>query len=367
MAQRKTTEETTDQSYWSEYTNLQFIKHQLLKKYLDAWFPILSKFNGQVSYVESHAGRGKHIRGEPGSPIVALKSLLDHHYRDEILKNSSVGFYFIEKYSDSVKDLKDEIANLGELPKNVSYSIIQEDHEKVFQDICDRLDESPGAQLTPSFIFYDPYSFLMPVDKMTRLLQKSKCEILINFMWRYLNLAINNEQPGQVERLNSMFGDESWRNLRDVPKESRCDATLLLLKEKFKADHMWSVKMYDKKNVLKYVLVHFSNHPTAFNKMKDAAWSLAEHGDFRFWQSDDPNQETLLVAKPNLKPLHDAVLKKYGANQVHLHDTYEVVDLSPFRKPHYHSLLRELYKSKNLILHDQDKLVFSKNPLISFV
>ncbi len=367
MTERKKQEGSTDQSYWSEYTNLQFVKHQLLKKYLDAWFPILSKYNGQVSYVESHAGRGKHIKGEPGSPIVALKSLLDHHYRDEILKNSSVGFYFIEKYPDSVSDLENEIKNLGVLPKNVSYSIIQEDHEKIFQQICNKLDESPNTQLTPSFIFYDPYSFLMPLDKMTRLLSESKCEILINFMWRYLNLAINNDQPGQNERLNSMFGDDSWKSLRNIDKDSRCDATLLLLKEKLKADHMWSVKMYDKKNVLKYALVHFSNHPTAFEKMKDAAWSLAGHGDFRFWQSDDPKQETLIVAKPDLKPLHEAILKKYGTNPVQLHDSYEVVNSSVYRKPHYHSLLRELLKSDKLVLHDQDKLVFKKNPLISFV
>ncbi|MFN7938338.1 MAG: three-Cys-motif partner protein TcmP [Bryobacteraceae bacterium] len=53
-------------------------KHQILRKYLDAWLPILGTYNLRVVYVDGFAGPGKYTGGEPGSPIVALQAALTH-------------------------------------------------------------------------------------------------------------------------------------------------------------------------------------------------------------------------------------------------------------------------------------------------
>ena len=63
---------STDESYWSDYTGLQHAKHQLLSKYLGGWFPILASANGRVIYIDCYAGRGRHASGHEGSPILAL-------------------------------------------------------------------------------------------------------------------------------------------------------------------------------------------------------------------------------------------------------------------------------------------------------
>ena len=51
-------------------------KHQILRKYLDAWLPILGTYNKRVVYVDGFAGPGQYTGGEPGSPIVALQAAL---------------------------------------------------------------------------------------------------------------------------------------------------------------------------------------------------------------------------------------------------------------------------------------------------
>src|ERR1700678_3953596 len=53
-------------------------KHIILRKYLDAWFPILAAYNSRVVYVDGFSGPGRYTGGEPGSPVIALESALTH-------------------------------------------------------------------------------------------------------------------------------------------------------------------------------------------------------------------------------------------------------------------------------------------------
>ena len=43
--------------YWDNYGNLQRVKHALVKRYLDGWYPKLGSWSGKVLYVDTHAGR----------------------------------------------------------------------------------------------------------------------------------------------------------------------------------------------------------------------------------------------------------------------------------------------------------------------
>ena len=51
----------TNPSYWSEYTNLQHVKHALIREYLKGWFPKLGFWSGRIVYLDTHAGRGRHL------------------------------------------------------------------------------------------------------------------------------------------------------------------------------------------------------------------------------------------------------------------------------------------------------------------
>jgi len=69
----------TNPKYWKEYTNLQHVKHSLIRNYLNGWFPMLGSWAGRILYFDTHAGRGKHKGGQKGSPLVALDCVLSRY------------------------------------------------------------------------------------------------------------------------------------------------------------------------------------------------------------------------------------------------------------------------------------------------
>ena len=79
-------------------------KHAILKRYLQAWVPILTQGNfPEILYVDGFAGPGRYSKGEDGSPIIALKEALK--FKDKI--KSKITFLFIEKNINIAQKLPD--------------------------------------------------------------------------------------------------------------------------------------------------------------------------------------------------------------------------------------------------------------------
>ena len=53
-------------------------KHDILRRHLNAWFPILTRWNERVGFIDGFAGPGEYLGGEPGSPAIALKAAISH-------------------------------------------------------------------------------------------------------------------------------------------------------------------------------------------------------------------------------------------------------------------------------------------------
>ena len=78
-------------------------KHYILKRYLEAWAPILLQrgLNKGVLYIDGFAGPGEYIGKEPGSPIIAMDSLVNHVLRSHF--QGRIVFYFIEQMKERAK------------------------------------------------------------------------------------------------------------------------------------------------------------------------------------------------------------------------------------------------------------------------
>jgi three-Cys-motif partner protein len=87
-------------------------KHQILRKYLDAWLPILGAYNKRVVYVDGFSGPGRYTGGEPGSPIIAIEAALAHQAK----LGGVLVFLLIEKRTDRADHLAKEIARLQLTP-----------------------------------------------------------------------------------------------------------------------------------------------------------------------------------------------------------------------------------------------------------
>ncbi len=85
-------------------------KHHILRRYIDAWLPIMSSSYSRVVIVDAFAGPGRYLGGEEGSPLILLNAYLNHSYRAHMA--SEVVYLFIEERRDRVDHLRSEIARL---------------------------------------------------------------------------------------------------------------------------------------------------------------------------------------------------------------------------------------------------------------
>lgn len=356
---------STDEAYWSNYDGLQHAKHQLLKDYLGGWFPIISRWKGRVIYIDSHAGRGRHITGQDGSPILALKLLLDHHRRDEILSKTEVHFVFLESNKSNYDCLCNEISSLGKLPSRINVECYQKDYETVLRDIV--LDiRSRGQQLAPCFAFVDPYGFTLSMDLLNDLLSFEKCELLINFMYRYVDLAIHLDP--QSANMDSLFGCKTWRDLVSISDQGLREVeTIDLFSKQLKAKYVTHLKMRATNGTLKYALIHATNHKKGREVMKGAIWSVTPDGSFTASERYSPNQPVLITLEPDLEPLKKDLWNKFSGRQVRMSELYDWLLNQMYIDHHLHEVIRQ-YRKQGIVTASGyvGKFAFNKNPIITF-
>jgi three-Cys-motif partner protein len=350
--------------YWEEYTNLQHIKHGLLRRYLGGWFPILSRWRGRVVYIDCHAGKGLHAGGQKGSPLIALEVLIAHKHMPNILENAKVYFLFIERDPANKQELETHLA-ANPLPAKVRVEVVCEDFEKVIQGLIDHL-RSNNLEMAPAFVFVDPYGFKLSMHLLAQLKAFERCELFVNFMWRYVDMAIHN--ASQEKNMDALFGRPDWRPLREITDPSeRCEQAIQLFQAGLGARFMTWIKMLGENQAITYVLIHATNHQRGRELMKEAIWSIAPEGGFAARVSDNPQQEFLIQPEPNLGPLIDWLWHKYRSHTVKYSEIENELSRIIFLPKHLHKVIRMLRDTDQVQCGGYEgRFSFKQNPLIGF-
>lgn len=147
-------------------------KHQILRKYLDAWFPILARYNSRIVYIDGFSGPGRYSGGEPGSPIIALESARTHRAK----LAGEMNFLFVEERKDRAENLNREISTI-KLPTHFKVDVECTTFAETLTAKLNQLD-ADGQQIAPTFALIDPFGFSgLPYSLVSRLLKKNKCEV----------------------------------------------------------------------------------------------------------------------------------------------------------------------------------------------
>ena len=355
----------TNEKYWAEYDGLQRAKHQLLTRYLAGWFPILSSWSGRVLYLDCHAGRGRHQTGHEGSPILALRTLLDHRHRSRILASTEVSFVFFEVNQANYDYLCREIQALGKLPDNVKIHPFHADYETEVRKIVRDLRQQK-QQLAPAFAFLDPYGFTLSMGLLNELLEFPKSELLINFMYRYIDMALHS--PSQASNLDLLFGCSNWRQLTKTEDyKKRTNEAIALFSKQLKAEFVTHMYMRAQNGALKYVLFHATNDRKGREVIKEAMWAVTPDGSFTAFEHHNPDQLVLIEPEPDLTLLEDLLWARFAGKQVYMEEIYEWLLGQLYRKTHLHKILRE-YRDRGLVRFSgyTGRFAFRKNPLVDF-
>jgi three-Cys-motif partner protein len=311
-------------------------KHQILRKYLDAWLPILGTYNRRVVYVDGFAGPG----GEPGSPIVALEAALTHQAK---LPGELV-FLFIEKDTDRADHLEGEIAKL-QLTSSFKVQVERGTFADKLGKMLDELD-STGSQIAPTFALIDPFGFSgIPYPLIQRLLSKNKCEVLVTVMVDSINRWLEHPDENIKAHIVETFGTDEAIRIAEGTGDRVTELKTLYHRQLNKAaKFVRYFEMRDRDNRLVYYLFFASNNSLGHLKMKEAMWKVDPIGDFSFSDSTDPNQTLLFNLDPPTAPLIADISAKFrGAGQIPVQkvETY-VQDHTAYLRKHMGEALLQL-------------------------
>jgi three-Cys-motif partner protein len=353
--------------YWEDYTDFQLIKHQLVKRYLEGWFPILSSWSGRILYIDTHAGRGGHVDGQEGSPVVALKALLDHRLKEKICSSCEVRFFFIEADPENARVLEARVNEMA-IPSAVKVQTIQNDCFRVLRTWLDSMS-ADRKHPAPAFVFIDPYGFTMPGTVLKELMAHPRVELFVNLMWREIDMHIQqgDVKPGCARNLSELFCGKDWiKEITGKDQQERAHQAAALLQRVVGAK--WCTEFYMKHGprAIRYILVHFSNHEQGRKVMKDSMWAVAPQNGYFMRKGSGEFDSLPLFEGPPSGVVESWVTQRLRKSperwQVLLDET-----LGEFwREPHLNDVIRAMRAAKKLTATDfAGKCTPSNNPLLT--
>jgi len=267
-------------------------KHAILRKYLNAWLPIITKWNGRVLYIDGFAGPGEYIGGKDGSPIIAINAVLEH----KVNIKSEIIMLFIEAKKERYNHLKQKINSIN-IPSNIEIKSINAKFDETLTDLFKYIDEQK-TRLAPAFVFIDPFGFTgIPFTLIKRIMRNEKCEVLITFMFEEINRFISDTRLW--DSLTETFGTDEWQKvITEQDSKKRIELLHSIYKGQLERDadikFVSSFKMINKINKTDYFLFFGTNHITGLKKMKEAMWKIDKSGLFQFSDATyNPNQPVL--------------------------------------------------------------------------
>jgi len=149
-------------------------KHEILRRYLQAWFPILGSHHKRIVYIDAFCGPGRCEGGQPGSPFVAL----DVAIKQRAQQDGEILFWFMDADAERIEHLNGELST-HTVPSHFKVKAQAGRFDTNLTKALDQLD-AEHLRLAPMFAFVDPFGFSgVPLALISRLLANKRCEVLI--------------------------------------------------------------------------------------------------------------------------------------------------------------------------------------------
>lgn len=323
-------------------------KHAILRRYLQAWLPIMSRLVGQWALngrgrllsLDGFCGPGRYVGGEDGSPLIMLKAFLEHSQRNGI--RAELVYAFIDEDSRRTDRLQEEIDQLesqqpgGEFPDQLTYEVITDRYEDVFTEVLDDLDQE-GKRLAPAFAFIDPFGYKdASMDLTGRLLRFERCEALVYMPLPFVNRFIGKTDLEDV--MDRLFGTPEWRDAIKLKGEDRKRFLHNLFLVQLQAEKgerlVRSFEILTAKGT-GYHLFFTTGHEKGMEVMKDAMWAVDPLEGRRFRDSTDQDQMVIFAETVDTSRLLKGLQNRFDGREFTIEEatSYTIRD-SAFKKGH---------------------------------
>jgi three-Cys-motif partner protein len=189
-------------------------KHFILRRYLQALaFKVLSFQD--ITYVDGFSGPWETKMGDfsDSSFMIAISVLLDaqKQYRERTGISRNIRCFFSETDPKAFEQLEQAVAPFH----NPAQGFEIKTYCGKFEDAVSEIKQFIGGSFP--LIFIDPTGWTgYPFDKIKPLFQRAKCEVLINFMYAFVQRFVHSDDEDTVNSLNPILGGAGWRNRLDA-------------------------------------------------------------------------------------------------------------------------------------------------------
>lgn len=309
-------------------------KHEILRKYLGAWFPKL-QWAKRLVFIDGFAGPGEYSGGEPGSPLIALNSAVEH---TADLSACELVYIFIEQDRDRFNNLS-QLLKARSIPGNVRCQAVQGTFAGHLTDILNTLDEA-GRELAPAFVMVDPFGFTgLPLDLIARVARYRRTELLVSFM--YESIVRWRTQPHLAPAVDALFGSPDWRGADDMVdaaarKDFLLDLYMRQLRDIAGMEYRRAFEMMDRGNRTEYFLIFATHHTDGLKAMKRAMWKVDASGLFRFSDATVSTQLALFSPEPDFDHLKRLIVGQFSGRAATVEEIeLFVVTETPFMESHF--------------------------------
>ena len=329
-------------------------KHEILRRYFQAWLPKLAQSNARLLYIDAFAGPGEYRGGEDGSPLVVLKAARDHtlKFTRELI------CLFVESEGDRYKHLLEVLGRIKPtLPSNVKFHALHGKFNDRLTEISSSLEEQ-RRRCAPTLAFVDPFGFSQTsFSTIAKLMKYPKSEVLVNFMYEEINRFLS--LPELAAHFDAQFGTPSWReatSISDSVERLRAIHDLYLKQLRTVAKYVRAFLMVNKSNTPDYFLFFATNSLDGLEAMKHAMWKVDPAGNFEFSDfTDATKQLPLFATAPDYDGLREIITDEFRHMEIEIRLLGDwVAEETPFLRTHI--------KKQVLALMEKEGLVTVVNP-----
>lgn len=280
-------------------------KHAIYRRYLDKWFPILiNTWGGDVTYAEGFAGPGIYTRGEAGSPVIALRTLLNRTELKQKVRH--VRLLFVDADTRCISHLRHQI---DQVRPSVALAELRERHhidvqiehgrcEPTLEDLLTRTD----AWDHPMLVVLDTFGGAVSARLLQRIAANRAGEVIVTMLPGYFTRFAE----GDITEGDSVFGSTAWRQVSEQPSHTKSRFLLQCYRDTVAAAGFRFVLDFELINPAgqSLFLVFGTNHDKGLEKMKEVMWEVDDVTGVRYRDPRDPDQQSLDIEEfPQTAPL----------------------------------------------------------------
>ncbi|WP_327324577.1 three-Cys-motif partner protein TcmP [Streptomyces sp. NBC_01210] len=288
-------------------------KHDLLKRYLEAWAPILLSRHEVITYAEGFAGSGVYKQGEPGSPVIAYDVFAGALHRFP----KRMRLVLTEENPRRVEELERQMTLARAKHSDyVAGRLAVDIREGEFHPALLQKLQSLSSLDHPLFVFLDSFGGPdIPYSLLHELGSRRSTEVMVTFAPNFLARFAENHD-GHRQRGDDAFGSPDWQAVFRLPSAQK----FAFLREQYRDTlrragflHTLYFEMVDEGGRVLY-LIFGTAHEKGLEKMKEAMWKVDPSYGVRYRDPKDTQQEALaLEFEPNTAPLQ-RILRAFVAD-----------------------------------------------------